>query len=176
MGEIKSTLDLVMERTRHLSLTDEEKARQRTADYEQRLQGFLQQYADGALRLAELQNRVAELQAEMQIEDRQMVVAGVIGRIDPDGDNAPWLALLGQVAPEICEPLQNILEDHHLKQTDILAAGEQGQLERLDREHGISGSAVVPDSGADPVCRQQLTALSEATRARFEALLDQISV
>ena len=39
MGEIKSTLDLVLEKTRHLSQTDEEKQVQKQKDIANRLNG-----------------------------------------------------------------------------------------------------------------------------------------
>ncbi len=173
MGEIKSTLDLVMERTRHLSLTDEEKKCQRTANYAKRLQGLLQQYEDGALCLEDLHNRAAVLQAELQIEARPMVVDGVMRRIDPDGDNTLWLALLDEVAPDIGKPLLSILEGHRLKQAEILAAGKLDQFDRLASRHGISGSAVLPNPQQDPTCRQHLSDLKQATQTRITALLRQ---
>ena len=175
MGEIKSTLDLVMERTRHLSLSDEERKRQRASEFEKRLQGLLQQYADGALNLEALEERTAALQAEMNIEDRQVVIAGVVQRIDPDDDNAPWLALLGRESSVLSEWVQGILDDHRLQQADMLAVETQGQLARLHREHDISGTAVVSNPGADPACRQRLAALKDEARAQLEMLIDQYS-
>ena len=172
MGEIKSTLDLVMARTRHLSLSDEEKRRQRAEAFEKRLQGLLQQYADGALDLEAFGERTAALQTEMKIKERQMVIAGVIQRIDPDGDNAPWLTLLGREFPALGEEIKDILDDHLLKRADILSVEKQGQRERLLREHDISGTAVVPHPGADPACRQRLADLSKATRARLADIRD----
>ena len=50
MSEIKSTLDLVMERTRQMTLSAEEKAHQKKADCEKRLQSLLLQ-ADALLEL-----------------------------------------------------------------------------------------------------------------------------
>ena len=49
MGEIKSTLDLVMERTKNLSLSDEEKQAQKQKEVESRIRGLLQKYLDGWL-------------------------------------------------------------------------------------------------------------------------------
>ena len=175
MGEIKSTLDLVMERTRHLSFSDEERKRQRTSEFEKRLQGLLQQYADGVLNLEAFEERTAALQTEMNIEDRQAMIAGVVQRIDPDDDNAPWLALLGRESSVLSEWVQGILDDHRLQQADMLAVETQGQLARLHREHDISGTAVVSNPGADPACRQRLAALKDEARAQLEMLIDQYS-
>ena len=44
MGEIKSTLDLVMEKTRNLTLSSEEKAEQKYDEIYKQVKGFLLKY------------------------------------------------------------------------------------------------------------------------------------
>ncbi len=174
MGEIKSTLDLVMERTRHLSLTDEEKKRQRAADFEKRLQGLLQQYADGAETVETFRQRLTDLETETASGGQSVLVAAVARCIDPDGDNARWLELLDQVAPGLRQPLGDALDAHRAKQDALMAAGAQDQLGRLGHDNGISGSAVVPNPQQDPACRERLVALREETRTEIEAIAGQI--
>ena len=50
MGEIKSTLDLVMEKTRHLTLSQEEKDSQKKVEVHKRLKGLVQKYRDNLLK------------------------------------------------------------------------------------------------------------------------------
>ena len=94
MGEIKSTLDLVMERTKHLSLSAEEKAQQQKENFEKRLQGLLQQYADGALSVDAFQKGVSELSSELGVTGHKQLVAAICNRIDPEQDNGAWLELV----------------------------------------------------------------------------------
>jgi hypothetical protein len=54
MGEIKSTLDLVMEKTKDLTLSSEEKKAQKQKEIENRIKGLLQKYQDGFLSKSEL--------------------------------------------------------------------------------------------------------------------------
>ena len=54
MGEIKSTLDLVMEKTRHLTLSQKEKDGQKQIEVNKRLKGLLQKYRDNLLREEQL--------------------------------------------------------------------------------------------------------------------------
>ena len=49
MAEIKSTLDLVMEKTKHLSLNDEEKLTQTNSAMEKRVSGVLKKCQDQIL-------------------------------------------------------------------------------------------------------------------------------
>ena len=175
MGEIKSTLDLVMERTRHLTLSDEEKQHQQTATFEKRLQGLLQQYADGGLSVAKLRELIVALETELKTTDRKIVLAAVVKRVDPDRESAHWIDLLAQEAPTLCDPLREGLDAYRQKRADLLTAGAQDQREDLARRHGIAGTAVVPNPRQDPACRERLAALRKETQADFDALLDQIS-
>ena len=176
MGEIKSTLDLVMARTRHLSLSDDEKRRHQTEAFEKRLQGLLQQYADGALSVKKAVERIAALQTEMKTMDRRILLAVIIKCIEPGRDNALWLDLLGQEGPTLCEPLQNILGAYRREEADLLAVAGQDQLDRLVREHGITGTAVTPNPWQDAAFRQRRGNLREKTQAGLESLLDQTTL
>ena len=49
MAEIKSTLDLVMEKTKNLSLSSEERQAQKNQEIESRIRGLLQKFKDRAL-------------------------------------------------------------------------------------------------------------------------------
>ena len=123
MGEIKSTLDLVMERTRHLSMSTQEKLQQRQANFAKRLQGLLQQYADGAMAVNRLRDRINALQAEFSMTDREPVLTAIIERIDPEKDNQSWLALLADLAPAIGQALEKVIETFQ-KEKSRISAGE----------------------------------------------------
>jgi hypothetical protein len=173
MAEIKSTLDLVMERTRHLSLSDEEKAHQQKADFDKRLQGLLQQYADGVLSVDTLQDRTASLQAELGVKDRGVLVAAIVDRIDPDQDNRRWLELVGTTAPALRRPLEEILADFSRRKREMLQKSENRLRDHLASQHGITGSAVGPNPLKDSTCRADLAALRQQALDQLEAALGQ---
>ncbi|WP_319522921.1 hypothetical protein [uncultured Desulfosarcina sp.] len=173
MGEIKSTLDLVMERTRHLSLSDEEKTRQRKEDFQKRLQGLLQRYADGALTEEDLREKIEALQAELKIEDTTLAVTAVAGRMDPDRDNRTWLDLLAVFAPAVCGALEAALKVYRRQRDDSLREGAERLRSRLAQDHGISGTAVAPNPYKDPDCQAQLARLRQQAKNRLAALVDE---
>ncbi len=170
MAEIKSTLDLVMERTRHLSLSEDEKRAQQKADFEKRLQGLLQQYADKAITAKDLQDRTAALQAEMKLENREVLVEAVIRRIDPDKDNTHWFDLLGAIVPAILDSLMEALAAHRDRRADLLTSARRQMQNQLARRHQITGSAVKPNPRKDPTCQKDLAALGQDTQARIETI------
>ena len=164
MGEIKSTLDLVMERTRHLSLSAEERARQKQEEFRGRLQGLLQQYDDGALTADTLRTRIAGLEKELQSTDPQIVRHAVITRIDPDQDNTRWLDLLPH---DRQAALRSILAAHQEARTALDQTSRERLLPLLARKHAIAGTAVVPNPLQDPQYNQALQQLRQLTQSRL---------
>ncbi|BBO77003.1 hypothetical protein DSCW_44200 [Desulfosarcina widdelii] len=173
MGEIKSTLDLVMERTRHLSLSDEEKTHQRKEDFRKRLQGLLQRYADGALTVEDLREKIKALQAELKVDDPMVAVTAVAGRMEPDRDNRIWLDLLAVFAPAVCGSLEAALKVYRRQRDDSLWEGVERLRRRLAQDHGISGTAVAPNPHKDPECQAQLVRLRQQAKSRLAAIVDE---
>ena len=170
MGEIKSTLDLVMERTRNLSMTPEEKARQRKADFEKRLQGLLNKYEDQVLSVDNLLVRITELQKELKINDPQEVIKTVLARINPDQDSKHWLDLVERLEQKIVEPLKTILSEYRQQKNDLLAAMQHESLAQLSEGHGISGSAVVPNPYRNRQFMENLAGIQEKIRADIKSI------
>jgi hypothetical protein len=171
MGEIKSTLDLVMERTRHLSMSAQEKLQQRQTEFAKRLQGLLQQYADGAMAVERLRDQINTLQARFSMTDPEPVLTGIIKRIDPEKDNQPWLALLTDRAPVISRRLEEILTTFQKERASLFAVTGERLREAMARRHGINGSAVVPNPATNPDFVEQLAQLRQKTHSRLNDLL-----
>lgn len=175
MAEIKSTLDLVMARTAHLSMSDEEKSRQRREDFEKRLNGLLQQYADGAESVEGIQERIRALEAETAVAEEDAVAGAVLRRIVPDADNASWLDLIAACAPALARATAGILETHDADRSALLEEGRQQALSFLAEANTITGTAVIPRPEAVPAVQDRLAALSRATAARIADLVSRPS-
>lgn len=174
MAEIKSTLDLVMERTKHLTMSTEEKTGQRKMDFEKKLNGLLQQYADKALSVEELMEKVTGLQTHLPTEDHSLPVSAVIRRIRPGRDNTHWLSLVMQMAPDALRPLEDALADYRDKDANLARQGEQRFLKKLDRDHAIHGAAVAPNLCKDVTLQGKRTTLETEAIARIEDVIQRI--
>lgn len=161
MAEIKSTLDLVMERTRHLTLSDDEKRAQRTEEGTRRLQGLIQRYADGDLGAEGLVSGAEALGGEFGFDGRARLAAAAAARIDPDGNDARWLELLAKLAPERAERAKEALEGYRRDRAVLDARHAAEALERLAAD-GISGPAVAPNLAAAPAWRDAVEGLRQA--------------
>ena len=149
MGEIKSTLDLVMEKTRHLSQTDEEKKIQKQKDIANRLNGLLQKYQDSVLSLGQLQREYENFRTELNLTDHSALADNVIRRLNPDLDNAVLFDVLEHCCQLDYSGLADAVDNY---QTDCRKAAQRRMApikERLKGEYHISGSAVVPNLDSD---------------------------
>ena len=170
MGEIKSTLDLVMERTKHLSMTDEEKAQQKNTEFEKKLNGLLTRYSDNRIPLEMLEEQILKLQTDLNVSDLTLVPQAVMKFINPDHNNSIWLDLMARIKSDVCKPLKDLFETYNEEKMRILNNSQQDVLDQLARNHGISGSAVLPNPEKDPQCREKLTALQNKVKEQIQAL------
>ena len=169
MGEIKSTLNLVMEKTKNLSLSDEEKRAQKQKETESRIKGLLQKYLDGLLAKNQLRIDYESLKKEFDLSGDTSMIDEILSRLDPNQDNQLMLEILEECCRVNSSAISTIIDDFRNAYHE--AAGERmTQLkEDLARDYAISGSAVVPNLDAD----QQWRRTEGEMRLRFEDRLNQ---
>jgi hypothetical protein len=168
VGEIKSTLDLVMEKTKNLTLSPEEKQTQRQKEIESRLKGLVQKFQDGFLAKNQLKIDYESLKKDSELSDDTAMIKEIFSRLDPNRDNQLLLEILEEccrVNPAALETFINDCRNSCLKE----AEQRKAQLkEELARTYAISGSAVVPNLEADAQWRRE----AQEMRRRFEEQLE----
>ncbi|MFO7601576.1 MAG: hypothetical protein R6X27_17500 [Candidatus Desulfacyla sp.] len=162
MGEIRSTLDIIMEKARGVQVTEEDKAAFMRREVEGKIRGILQRHLDGIL-------DTEQLQSEMEAfgGDRQEIAAAALRReclerMVLDGDNHGLLNVLSRVSGFDTKPVEKLLLRYREELERKRSHREALLGEHLKRQ-GISGSAVVPNLKADP----EWTRYSAETRDRF---------
>lgn len=166
MTEIKSTMDIIMEKAKKFSVTEEEKKAFRRHELEGRIKGLIQKYLDALVDLEKLKEDIGALRKEEPKELDQLIRREVIERIQPGENNAPLLEILSSVTGADCRPVRKLLEDFDRKIEQQRLRREDALREDL-RKKGISGSAVIPNLDADEKWGR---GLSETTQAFKEAL------
>jgi hypothetical protein len=161
MGEIKSTMDIIMEKTKGLTMTDEEKQQFKRREMEGKVMGLIQKFSDGLLDLERLKMEMAVLQEKDKAMVDGIVREKTMDRIELGEDNKPMLRILESIVNMDTKPIEKLLENYENRLLQ-----EQGDRERaLGRqlkEQGISGSAVLPNLEEDPEWGQRLTGMKEA--------------
>ena len=148
MGEIKSTLDIIMEKTRNLTLTDEEKKAFRYKEMEGKIKGLIVKFLDGLTDMKKLEKEIRALEEKNPGSAVECLKKACLERVDPLTDNVLLLDILENVAGLDISSLRGRLTEFRTNLDHEKAAREQALTEQL-RKKGISGSAVLPNIRAD---------------------------
>ena len=161
MGEIKSTMDIIMEKTKNLTMTEEEKKAFRRQEMEGKVKGLVQKFTDGVLDKEKLRIEITALQEK----DKAMIDAIIreesLARIELGEDNEPLLEILESIFAMNTKPIREMLDGYEGKLSQEREAREKVLMKQLEKQ-GISGSAVRPNIEADLEWGRQLTEMKRA--------------
>ena len=167
MAEIKSTLDLVLERTKHLSLSSEEKQAQTQKDIESRLNGMLQKYQDGLFSLEQLRQDYQELKTEFKLPDNTTLAGQVIHRLDPGVDNHALFDVLEYCCGLDYSGLADVINEYQAGYHAAAQRRMESLKAGLAQKYSISGSAVVPNLEQDEKWHLEAKALASAAEQKI---------
>lgn len=169
MAEIKSTLELVMERTRNLSMSDEDKLEQAAKEFKDAVNRLCLKYLDGHIDIESFREKFSKLNGGPSA--RADAAAEIARRIDPTADNEPLLRLIRGGLEGDVTGIETILDDFHRRAgiEDARAVRQIG-IRLLDR--GILGSAVTPNLETD---KDRTVKLDEMVKAFGDELAVKIA-
>ena len=121
MGEIKSTLDLVLEKTKNLTLSSEEKEEQKQKEIENRIKGMMQKYQDGMLSKNQLKTDYEILKKDYNMSLNNTMIIEITKRIEPDRDNQPLLEVLQECCAIDTAAIESIIAE--IRKTSIAKPG-----------------------------------------------------
>ena len=173
MGEIKSTLDIIMEKTKDLTLTDEEKGEFKRQEARGKVKGLVKKYLDGVLDLDRVKVETAALVEGEPRMINQLVAEETIKSISPEKDNDKGLKILESVAGVDTKPIQEILSDSEGK-LEGEKASQEAALREAFQKKGISGSAVIPNINALPEWNDRLLKMKEEFEEKIKRLIGEV--
>ena len=176
MGEIKSTLDLVMEKTKHLSLSDEEKQTQKKVELEKRVNGLLQKYQDKVVSIEQLHTEYARLKQELRLPDDSFLVDQAINKIDLTSENRLLLNLLKEFYSSGIGGIDSILNEFQDELNSLSSYRMVEIREELAGKYSISGSAVVPNLEADDAWQVEAGEIRSRYEKKLAAEREKISI
>ncbi|MDY6970796.1 MAG: hypothetical protein SV775_00545 [Thermodesulfobacteriota bacterium] len=148
MAEIKSTLDIIMEKTRGLTMNDEEKRAFQKSEVEGKVGGAVQRFLDGLINRRRLTREIDALVEDYHEMATQAVIRECLDRIDPKRDNTPILDVLEDLGGLDPAPFREIIAESHRDLEQRKTDRQSALLSNLDKK-GISGTAVIPNIEAD---------------------------
>ena len=148
MAEIKSTLELALERTRGMVISEAEKQEIKKKERSQRAMGFFHRYREGTVLLTELLREIDKMEGETAERVKEILLVRWIDAISLGGENEKILrgieALKGKPVRTAQEKLDRLLAQCQGKKDAFEREQTTKMLENLKKE-GIHGDAIVPN-------------------------------
>lgn len=166
MAEIRSTLDIIMEKTRDMTVTPEDRQAFLRQEWEGRIRGLLQKVSEGFLTPEALARELTDQDERNREVALETLRRECLERIDPDADNKPLLALMEGVLHMNCEGLIQDLERYGSSVEKVQSLARE-RLERQLKEEGIWGSAVLPNIQKDPEWNKEQEERRNSFRSRL---------
>jgi hypothetical protein len=159
MAEIKSTLDLIMEKTKNLSITAAEKEDFHRKELMKKIRGVLQNYLNQAINLDTLKELLTKGEPDSLHSLKEVVKEEILDRLQPDDNHQRLYTLMDKILGVNHKITDKIITAF---QAEVSAKKEE-KNESLKSElakAGISGPAVIANVAVD-----------ETFRAAYEAAL-----
>ena len=168
MGEIKSTLDLVMEKTKHLTLSDEEKLVQRRAEVEKKIYGLVQKYQDNLVAKTYLEKEMGVFRKTYDVNVDDILKQTLLQNLKLESNNEPSLELLRDICGVDISGFERLFQNFFYQAERAATDRTKTIKQDLARKHSISGDAVIPNLEAD---HEWLSTLYK-TKVKFDEILN----
>jgi len=169
LGEIKSTLDLVFEKTKNLTLSDEEKLSLAHEKLDKKVQSFCNRYLDNFFPASRLKDEMEKIVSN----DRELAYnffrKYLLSRFDLDGDNLLIVSALSEIASCDIGSLKNLQKEYDSEKENTKKAVTEKSLLAL-QESGVSGSAVVVNLDNIPEWNEFLKTLRKKYQERLQTI------
>ena len=169
MAEIKSTMDIIMERAKNLTVTDEDKKEFATKEAQSRIKGLFQKYLDGILPIDQFKAEMTAFAEDQKQAAEKELLVECLGGMTVEGDNKPLFEVLERVLECDIRPIFGVVDAFLAQQTTERNQKTLSLIQKL-KARGVSGSAVIPNLKADDTWRDYLSDMQERFRGELEAL------
>ena len=169
MAEIKSTMDIIMERAKNLTVTDEDKKEFAAKEAQNRIRGLFRKYLDGVLSINQFKTEMTAFAEDQKEAAEKELLAECIGAMTVEGDNQRFFEVLEQVLECDIRPIFSVMDAFLEQQTTARNEKALSLIQKL-KERGVSGSAVIPNPRADDTWRGYQSDMRERFQRELEAL------
>jgi hypothetical protein len=171
MAEIKSTIDLIMERTKSLSASPDERVSYQRQEREKRLRGLVLRLLNDNLTLDGAKDELAkEKKIGSAAEVTGVLKDALAGHVDLEADNERLFRYVNELVGTPEDRLRETLAACREEATSLKAVLAGRQKKELDSK-GITGSAVLPNPEADSLWKTRREEMQAACAKRFSAVI-----
>ena len=169
MGEIKSTLDLVFEKTRNLTLSDEEKLSLAREKLDKKVQGLCNRYLDNFFTVSRLKDEMEKIASNDRELAYNFLKKYLLDHFDLDSNNSLIVSAFSEIAGFDIGSLKNLQKEYDSEKENTKKAVTEKSLLAL-QESGVSGSAVAVNLENIPEWNEFLKTLRKKYQERLQTI------
>lgn len=167
MAEIKSTLDLIMEKTKGLTLSPQEKESIRNEEWLKKARGLIQKFLDDRVELGKIKEELFD--GNQPLEWGNLLKKEIINGLDPEGENEKRFMLIDELLHIPRDPWVKILEIFNQKvEREKIRLMDQS-LKHLS-DQGITGSGILPNLERDPAWIEFMDQKKKAVKKNWSSI------
>jgi hypothetical protein len=176
MAEIKSAIEIAMERTRGLRLSSEEKEKLKEEEFQSKAHALVTRFLEVDLHFREVEKELAKYSSEQRIQLEKIMIWDLADALNLDRNNEPIFQGIEILAPAKKEAIPKIreLSKEYQQEKDSAHQKTAEALRAKWQSLGISGSAVVPKVEGSHEWLDALKAFRPSYEARLQSLKNEI--
>ncbi len=177
MSEIKSTLELAMERTKKIAISKEEREEIKRKEILQKVNGLFHRYMKGHPPLNEILREIERMDEKTRTMVKEILLSQWIDALSLNEEDERLLrgieALKGKDIDEVREKFHHLLSQCR-KEKEKIKQEERAQSEELLRREGIYGSAVEPNIEGSQHLEKELKNLNHLYGVKLKEIKEQL--
>jgi hypothetical protein len=181
MAEIKSTLELAMERTKRISISGEDREEIKRKEILQKASGLFHRYREGHLPLHEILKEMEKMEEKTRTLVKASLVSQLIEAVSlasPDDENTRIFEAIESLKDRDTDALRQRLDQllaRYRKEREKTREKVRTQLLEALRKEGLSGSAVEPNVEGDPLWEKELEKLGPSYHEELKAIQQKLA-
>lgn len=177
MGEIKSTLELAMERTKKFAISEKEKEEIKQKEIFQKVTSLFHRYREGHLPLNDILKEIEKMEKKTSTTVKELLLSQWIDALSLDDDNERIFkgieSLKQRSIDEVKKEFHSLLSQYMDKKEKFKEEVKVQFIEVL-RKEGIYGSAVEPKIEGSELWKKENEKLDNSYKTKLEEIKEQL--
>jgi hypothetical protein len=178
MAEIKSAIELAMEKTAGFHLSREEKEKLRDEEVQGKAQGLILRFLAGDLHFPEVEKELTKYAPEERPRLEQFMIRSLIQAIHLDAENDLTFQGLEKLIPgsnRVLKKIRALTKDYRKRRVQEYEKIQANLRLELERQ-GISGSAVLPKVEGSPDWEGLLASLKPPFESQLGEFIGELNM
>lgn len=177
MGEIKSSLELALERTKGLKISEKEREEIKRKEIMQKAEAFAHRYQEGSMSIHEIQKEMERMEKKRAKEIEEYLVNQWMKNLSLNFEDEKLIDGIGELRSrsmdEIRKEFRNLLTSYQEEKEKARQKIRTIILEGL-KEEGFEGSAIEPRIESSPLWQEESSRIDQSYQEQLGKLKERL--